>query len=361
MVADLEVERRAPGEAFQGEEVRIDLVLSNPGRGVRLGIDVRDEHLAATSAYVSALAPRDVRIVETTRVATRRGRFEGSVVVVASAAPFGVAERRRRVSISSPTTVYPRLVPIDELPFLESSPTAERAMHTLPRRGTGPDYLGIREYRTGDSLRHVHWRSTARHGEVMVREFEREQTRRLAIVLDSLADAGEGEGETPLDRCCSIAASIAFAAHGRGQGVRLVTAVGGEPTWFGRSDPEALLRHLAELRPGGGLALGDLIGRLGSEVLGADTVLLVAPTWRANAAGAVVDAVAGLASRAPRVAVALVDAGTFANARRAPRLAPEDVRALEDGLARSGVAVYRIGAASDLRAAFVRPRVGART
>lgn len=354
MVTGIEVERRAPAEAFQGDEVRVDLVVSNAAKGVRLALEVLDEHLEPATAYVSILTPRDVVVVETTRTARSRGPFDSSAVVLASAAPFGVAERRRRVEVSSRTIVYPRLIALDELTFLESTPTPERAMHTMPRRGAGPDYLGIREYRTGDSLRHVHWRSTARHGEVMVREFEREQTRRLVVVVDSLADAGEGAGETPLDRCCSIAASVAFAAHASGQGVRLVSASGGRPVWLARSDPHALLEALAGLRPGGGLALGDLAGRLGSEVLGAETVLLVLPTWRANGVEALGDAVADLVSRAPRVVAALVDANTFAHARPAPRLDPSAVAALEDRLVRDGVWVYRVGAETDLRSAFAR-------
>lgn len=359
MVAGLEIERRATAEAFQGDEVRVALVVSNRSAGHRLALDLRDEHLEPVRAFVRRIAPGDRIIVETTRTAARRGVHDASDVVLASSAPFGVAERRRRIAVPSPTVVYPRLVRLGEHSFIESAPTPERAIHSAPRRGTGPDYLGIREYRVGDSLRHVHWPSTARHGAPMVREFEREQTRRLAIVIDSVADLAVGERPTPLDVCCSVAASVAFAAHGSGQGVRLVSAVGGERFSVSRSEPASTLRWLAELRPGGGLTMSELADRLGEEVLGASTLLLVMPTWRANDPGTVAQAIGDLVPRAPRVAAVLVEVHTFENAGRAPHLDPARVDALEDELRAGGVLVYRMSAGADLAEVLGRSRAGA--
>jgi uncharacterized protein (DUF58 family) len=360
MTRGLAFERRAPGEAFQGETVRVSLRVANRSRGMRLALDLRDEHLQAARAFVRRVGPGEEVVVDTTRTAWRRGVHPAADVVVASAAPFGVAERRRTVSVPSPTVVFPQLFPLEELPFLESAPTPERAMHSTPRRGGGPEYLGIREYRVGDSMRHVHWPSTARHGALMVREFEREQTRRLAIVIDSVADLIVDGGPTPMDRCCSVAASVAFAARGAGQGVRLVSAIGGRPVSVSRTDPAATLRWLAELRPGGGLGMADLIDGLGDEVLGAATILLAMPTWRANDPSRLAEEIAGLADRVPRIVAALVEVHAFENAGRVPHLDPPRVRALENLLLGNGVAVYRIDATTDLAALLGRPaRIGA--
>ena len=346
MVRDVQVERRAPADAHQGDRVRVDLVVTNRSRGVRLALDLRDEHLEPVRMFLPKLAPGASVVVETRRTASRRGVHEASDVVVASAAPFGVAEKRRRVALASATIVYPRLERLDHLPWIESSPTPERALHSAPRRGAGPDYLGIREYRTGDSLRHVHWPSTARHGEVMVREFEREQTRRLVVLVDAVGDAGTGE--TPMDRCCSVAASVAFAAEGAGQGVRLVSAAAGEPVSIARAGPAATLRWLAELRPGGGMTTAELIEELGSELLGAETVLLALPTWRANAPEVLLEAAGDLAARAPRVVAVLVEAHTFPGTDRAPKLHAAQVDALAKGLGARGVLVHRMAAETPL-------------
>ncbi len=357
MIRRIEVERRAPMEAFQGDEVRASIVLRNRSRSPRLALELVDEHLAPVAAFVPGLGPGETVIVETRRRAAVRGVHEISDVVVASAAPFGVAVRRRRRQVASPTVVYPRLVRLDELPFLESAPTPERAIHSAPRRGTGPDYLGIREYRVGDSMRHVHWPSTARLGALMVREFEREQTRRLTVVIDAVADAAPDGGPTPLDVCCSVGASVAFAAHGRAQGVRLVAGVAGRPVSVSRTDPAGTLRWLAELRPGAGMSLTDLVGELGEEVLGASALLLVAPTWRANDPEVLVPAVADLVPWAPRVAIVLVEVHTFDGARRVPHLEPSRVDMLEDALTGAGALVYRTSSGSDLAEVFRRARV----
>jgi uncharacterized protein (DUF58 family) len=355
----LALERRAPAEAFQGNRVRVSLVVTNRSGRHRVALDLRDEHLEPVRAFLRQLGPGETLIVDTERAAMRRGVHPTSDVVVASSAPFGVGERRRRVEVPSPTVVYPKLVRLEELSFLEAAPTPERAMHTAPRRGTGPDYLGIREYRVGDSMRHVHWPSTARHGAIMVREFEREQTRRLAVVVDAVADLGAGSSPTPLDVCCSVAASVAFAAHGAGQGVRLVSAVGGRVVSVSRTDPAATLAWLAELRPGGGLALRDLAGELGPEMLGTATLLLAVPTWRANAAEELAAAIAELVPRAPRVVVVLVEVHTFEGASRVPQLDPVATDRLHEELRRAGALVYRLGAESDLAEVLARVPSGA--
>jgi uncharacterized protein (DUF58 family) len=352
MTRGIEVERRAPAEAFQGEEVTVDLIVTNLSRGVRLAVEIRDTHIAPAMAFLSRVVPGETVVARTRRAAARRGVHEGAGFLVASAAPFGVAESRRRLPASDRTVVYPRVEALDRLPFLRSSATTEQAMHVEPRRGGGPEYLGIREYRTGDSLRHVHWRSTARRGELMVREFEREQTRRVVLVVDSLTDAGDGRRETPLDRCCSIAASIAFAAHAAGQGVRMVSAAAGEPISLSRAEPQRILRWLADLRPGGGLPLAELLVRLGDEILGAETVALVLPTWRANEADAVGRSVRDLCRRVPATIAILVDASTFEDARRAPQLDRAAIAGLERSIVAGGARIHRVGASTDLRTAF---------
>jgi len=347
MVRRVDIERHAPAEIHQGEEVIVGLSVSNRGRGMRLGLVASDPFLSPIRVVVPPLAPGDRTEIATRRRAARRGPQESALVELRSSAPFGVADRRRNVSATgTQTLVLPAVFPLGALPFVRSAATQAHAIHTLPRRGQGPDYLGIREYRPGDSMRHVHWPSTARTGTVMVREFEEEQTRRLAIVLDASDDAGEVW--TPLDRACAAAASVAFAAAAHGHGARLVAGTEGGPEVLSRVDADELLRHLARLTPEGP-PFAELLARLDPELRGVETLVLVAPTWRANGAdGPLPGVVAGLADRFPTVVVILVAIDPEESGRRALDDAGTDV--LATALRTAGADVVSWGEGQDLAA-----------
>jgi len=305
---NLRAELVAPDEATQGEAAYVDIRLWHAGRGVRWGIRVADDHLAPTDAYVDAVRPGERIEITTARTPVRRGRRRATHAVVRTAAPFGVAERRRQLTVDGETLVLPSVVPLGPLPFVDPVGTAGSAIHPAPRRGYGPEYLGIREYRTGDSMRHVHWASTARHGAVMVREFEEEQTRRLLIVVDTEHDAEpDGDEPTSLDRCCTVAASLAAAALAHGHGSRLAAATADGLQLIARSDEAAVLRWLAELAPSG-VPFATAASEVPFDVIrGAETVVLIAPAW--DDGRSVVRAVEAFADTVPRVVCVAVGSG----------------------------------------------------
>ena len=96
MVRGLHVDRRAPPEAFVGDQVPVDLVVENRARGTRLSVVIRDPHVAPTAAFVPAIRAGEQVTIRTVRLATRRGIVEAAPVEIASTAPFGVAEAKRR-------------------------------------------------------------------------------------------------------------------------------------------------------------------------------------------------------------------------------------------------------------------------
>jgi uncharacterized protein (DUF58 family) len=348
MVRGVEVTRHGAERAFQGDAVRVELTITNRSRGMRASLVVRDPFVADAEVFVSHLAPGERVELVTERVAARRGPQGAEAVELRSDAPFAVAERRRRIEAAGAATILPRVEALGDLTFVDLAPTAERAMHPWPRRGGGPEYLGIREYRAGDSMRHVHWPSTARHGTVMVRELEAESTRRLAIVVDASAD--EGAEWTPLDAACSAAASVALAAAARGQGVRLVAGPH-EPTSVRE---EELLERLATLRADGRPIADTIRGAMGS-LRGIESALVVLPTWRANGLDEVVTPILELAEETGRLTVLLVDAGS----RGAPArtcLPEPAVAALRDALRGAGLEVHRWSAGEPLAVALTGDR-----
>src|SRR5437763_1451930 len=219
MLTGIAAERLTPPRIHQGDEAPVDLIISNPtGRG-RIGLLIEDPFMMPVRMFLQHLPAGARTELTTDRIAARRGPQGKSKIKLITSAPFGVVRRSRSVEIDGSTLVLPKVQPLGELPFLAPTPTTERAIHSFPRRGVGPDFLGVREYRPGDDIRHVHWPSTARQGQVIVREMEEETTRRLAVVLDASRD--EGTAWTPLDACCSAAASLSLAAESHGFGARI--------------------------------------------------------------------------------------------------------------------------------------------
>ena len=337
MLRGIEVERRAPGEVVQGEEAFVDLIVTNRARGARLGLTFDDPHVAPTSLYITKVSPGERVELVTVRPARKRGVQEASVVTLRSAAPFGVAERRRTIPVAGSTIVLPAVIPLGPLPFLATASDPNRSTRSIPHRGAGPEYLGIREYRPGDSPRHVHWPSTARTGTVMVRELEEERSRRLAIVVDTLTDVGD-EG-TPLDACCTAAASIARVAITEGHSMRMIAGLPRRSVDVSDDmDEGALRRRLAAIVPDG-VPLAEVVESAGKAFRDVDVVMIIFPTWRTNGDGALERAIEKLtAARTYVVAIPIEVAPD--DARRMSAMKAEDVDAFVASLDRSGADVY---------------------
>jgi uncharacterized protein (DUF58 family) len=337
MLRGIEVERRAPGEVVQGEEAFVDLIVTNTARGIRLGLALDDPHVAPASLYLTKVSPGERVELVTVRPARRRGVQEDSIVTLRSAAPFGVAERRRTLPVAGSTIVLPAVIPLGPLAFLTTASDPSRHSRSDPHRGSGPEYLGIREYRPGDSARHVHWPSTARTGTVMVRELEEERSQRLTIVVDSIADVGD-EG-TPLDACCTAAASIARGSFDEGNTLRVISAQRGRTVdVWDDVDEGSFRRRLAAIVPDG-MPLAELVD-IGAEAFrDVDVVVLVFPTWRTNGDGALARAIEALSAAHTSVVAVPVEVGAD-DAKRISALKPEEVDAFVTTLSRSGADVY---------------------
>jgi uncharacterized protein (DUF58 family) len=256
------------------------------------------------------------------------------------------------VPVEGSTLVLPRVEPLGALPFIEPAMTTDHAIHSAPRRGQGPEYLGIREYRPGDSMRHVHWPSTARTGGPMVREFEQEQTRRLAIVLDVVRDAGNRW--TPLDRVCCAAASLAMAALAEGHGARIVTASDEGTDVLSRADEDEILERLALIEPDAGADLASTLTELGPALRGVQTAVVVFPTWASNGPDVLPTALEVLAEQIPRV-VAVPVVVAPAEASRGV-LDEVSIAGLEQRMRAAGAAVYPWHPGETLAAAFGQER-----
>jgi uncharacterized protein (DUF58 family) len=141
----------------------------------------------------------------------KRGVYRQDAFGIRTRFPFGFFEKTREVTSPIDMTVYPRVEPTDQ--FYEVLPLLSGEMASF-YRGRGHELHSLREYRTTDSVRFVDWKVTAKSGRMMVREFAREDERRVMLVLDPfIGTAISAEGVAHFERAVSTAACIAWHFH----------------------------------------------------------------------------------------------------------------------------------------------------
>jgi uncharacterized protein (DUF58 family) len=142
----------------------------------------------------------------------RRGHFRVEPLQIRTGDPFGFFEASASVGQGVAVVVYPR---IDKLPLWRLPAASVEGSHSAPERTlqTSPLATAVRPYAPGDSFNRIHWRSTARHGEIQVKEFELEQTADAWIFLDLERSVQGGRGdESTVEMAVRAAASISDKA-----------------------------------------------------------------------------------------------------------------------------------------------------
>jgi uncharacterized protein (DUF58 family) len=135
----------------------------------------------------------------------RRGRYHEDSFGVATRFPFAFLTKTRHVALQRDVLVYPRIEPTDKM--FEILPLVRGEWESF-LRGRGSDLYLIREYMPEDSARHVDWKATAKSGSLKVREFSREDERKVCVVFDN-PEAGVISVEA-YDRAVNLAASLAW-------------------------------------------------------------------------------------------------------------------------------------------------------
>ena len=243
------IERNAPRRTCVGDPVGVELSVRNAGRRGLPLMRIEDHFGAFEPSIVTSdrLGPGEEAHLELVKTAHRRGMFTSGPVLLTSGAPFGFSRSYRTVEVPGETTVVPNWVELASFPILEPSSFPADVLHERARTGAGQEYLGVREYRPGDPQRAVHWRSTARVGQLVVREFEEEVQSRVTLVL-----AGRDVGEPPdsaYEMLVSAAASIGIYALNTGHPVDLLRPTEDGLAHLGDPDRYDILDWLAGAEP----------------------------------------------------------------------------------------------------------------
>jgi uncharacterized protein (DUF58 family) len=213
---DLAVSRRVhPDRLHVGSEGRIDLLVENlGGRSTPLlaATDWFDDGRRAARFLVPPLAAGATARAAYRVPTRRRGRYRVGPLAIAVTDPFGVARRTEPSAGEAELVVRPRVhdilapVAVGSRISAEHEATAARAVVS----DLGDEFVTLREYELGDDLRRVHWRSTARTGELMIRQDEARWRSRAAVVLDVSSGAHDATSfEVAVEAAASVTARLA--------------------------------------------------------------------------------------------------------------------------------------------------------
>jgi hypothetical protein len=199
------------------------------------------------SVYFPYIARRATASADVEMNFPRRGRYSQKELGLSTRFPFSFLIKTRPVAFSRDIVVYPSVEETEE--FFQVLPmiTGEFEMFV---RGRGHDLYLIREHMAGDSARHVDWKATAKTGVLKVREFTREDERKLRIVFDNPAPGAVSE--LAYEASVSLAASLAW--HFAQSDAQLSFA---GQNYAGTADVYDFLSHLATVTPADGASLLD--------------------------------------------------------------------------------------------------------
>jgi uncharacterized protein (DUF58 family) len=294
----------APARVPVGEEARVHIELQNVSRlptGVMLVEDKLPYILGVRPRFVlDRVPPRGHRRIAYPVRSEARGRYTLGPLTLRLSDPFGMCELLRSFSATDALLVTPAIVSLPTTPLGgEWAGTGDSRTRSVA--AAGEDDVATREYRHGDELRRVHWRSTARRGALMVRREEQPWESHCTVLLDTRGDAHRGEGPaSSFEWAVSAAASVALHVARSGYVVSMQGIDGNMLTTPGdQGGAHTIIDALAVVRagatgpvpPGTRVAGGDglLVAVLGAMTVEDAETLLRAHRRAASAIAVILD------------------------------------------------------------------------
>jgi uncharacterized protein (DUF58 family) len=340
---------RPRGDLSVGEELHELITVRNSGGPPRAWIEIEDmTDIPGVSLGRVVSLPGIVtfRRVEAKARLIQRGEFTLGPLVIRSADPFGIFPQERRITGARRIRIYPRII---DLPDFVLPSTELSGEHARRRRSPmlSPEVASIREYQPGDAISRIHWPSTARTGQLMVKLFDRGRAGEVWVIFDQEGGTQAGEGAESTDEYgATIAAStvnkylslqlpVGYAAHGSAS---LVMA-----PERGSGQRAAIFDHLVTSKPSGTHPLFDAIASIERELGRNSSVVVITASPRTEWA----DALINLQKRGIRASVVLFEARSFGAA-----WSVDDVRAR---LLAGGARTFIVRRGGSIRSALSEP------
>jgi uncharacterized protein (DUF58 family) len=296
-----------------GDRMRVTYTLRNTSRMPKLWLEIHNPTTlpGGLPGRAITLGGRSERSWLIRAPLSRRGHFRIEPLHIRTGDPFGFFEASATVGQGISVVVYPRIEP---LPRWRLPAAAVEGSHASPVRTlqTTPMATSVRPYAPGDAMNRIHWKTTARHGEIQVKEFDLEQTADAWIILDLQRGIQTGRGdESTIEVAIRAAASIADRAIQENRAVGMTVNVGRTaflPPDRGGRQHLKIMQLLAAVEADASSPLVEtLIATVGRLRRGMTAVIITAsldPAW--------VRPLAALRTRGVACVVVTVDAPAYA-------------------------------------------------
>lgn len=246
-----------PVDLHEGETTTVKLHIHKAGAGTShlrvlesCPLAAPDTRERALKLFIPSLPGGAGAELEYEVLLDRRGLHEFPPLALNSRSPFGFFKHSRSLSLPTRVLVYPEVRPLQRLDLLD-----RRAAPQITRQvaGGGYEVMGVRPFRPGDPARHIHWRSVARTGELISKEFADESQPGLSLLVDTFRHSypDTSSKHVPFEWLVKAAASIGDYARRKGYPLHLMADPdllaypSGAVSWDG------LLQYLARVQPNG--------------------------------------------------------------------------------------------------------------
>jgi uncharacterized protein (DUF58 family) len=257
MLQGIQISRSSIPPISVGDFLSLELILHNQTRQPKTLLQVQDKLPSSlsqpNSTAIEIIPARETYCWLCQQPTDRRGVYRWHTVSLRTAAPLGLFWCQRRHSVKATAVVYPTVVPLAQCPLVDEIGKSINQQTSNPyhaQTATEGMTRTVRPYRWGDSTRLVHWRTSARYGELRVRELETYVGgQELVICLDSSSSRSRGSVSAwqpeQFEQAVVAAASVYFYALHHKLRVSLWTSA----TGIIRGGDRVVLETLAAIHP----------------------------------------------------------------------------------------------------------------
>jgi uncharacterized protein (DUF58 family) len=367
----LQFRRFSPPKANEQEQIRIEIEIVNPSA-------FKASDILITDRFAGSLEPEEVfwldepiravrshRMGYTKTIDAGMGVFDYGPLVATVSDPLGIFHFTVTEDDQKPTEVFPRITPLPNLPVRGSKDSFNYGIYDVASRGLSSNFVGVRGYERGDSLRHISWKLSLKARKLLVKEFEKSVNAEITLVLDMTAQNQMGwKAESTWEYAKDIALSIMAREMANGNHIALVSNRSRIGSGGGEGHYLQIIKAVFDLGPEADDSEVDLVSRASIVVPRGTTVVYIGPAFRPEFE-TTLDALVRLGDRSIDVIAVLLDAGSFVEGKLHGSMKSPVEAQVQSGrkvlnesaqrLSAAGVLTYVIANRADIGKVMLRP------